>query len=203
MLLADARVADGDSALLLFMRELLVELLDPGADAGEQGSELTLETLENIEGVAVGFDRLFNSLASSTTTDGGGFRPCFFRGLLSLLCRFLDDLGGPELRLADKVVSAELGVGFLPGLGDDHLRFLIGADKDLLPVVEDVLGVCDGCRDGGANLIDEIEQAIAIDGNAAAEPRPPPGEQRLFELIDELQDIDKGFLKPVSSDAGG
>ena len=202
MLLADASVADGDSALFLFMCELLVELLDPGADAGEQSSELTLEPLKNIKGVAVGFDRLLDRLTSSTTADGGGFRPCFFRGLLSLLCRFLDDLGGSELCLADKVVSAELGVGFLPGLGDDHLRFLVGADKDLLPVVEDALGICDGCGDGSANLIDEIEEAIAIDGNAAAEPRPPPGEQRLFELIDELQDVDKGSLKPASSDVG-
>ena len=195
MLLADASVAKGDRALLLFLVELLAELLDPGADAGEQGGELTLEAPEYVEGVAVGFDRLFDRLARGAAADGGGFGPCLFRDLLGLLRSFFDDLGGTELSLADQVVSIELGVGFLPGLGDDHFHFLVGAGNDLLPVVEDVLGVCDGCGDGGANLIDEIEEAITIDGDAATEPRPPPGEQRLFELVDELQDIDGRFLR--------
>ena len=43
MLLADASIAEGDRALLLFLLEFVAELLDPGADAGEQGSELALE----------------------------------------------------------------------------------------------------------------------------------------------------------------
>ncbi len=90
-------------------------------------------------------------------------------------------------------MPAELGVGFLPGLSGDNFRFLIGAGKDLLPVVEDALSVRDGCGDGGANLIDEIEKAITIDGNTAAEPRAPGGEQRFFELIDKLQNVDDRF----------
>ena len=195
MLLADASVAEGDRALLLFLIELLAELLNPGADAGEQGSELTLEAPEYVERVAVGFDRLLDRLTRGAAADGGSFGPCLFRDLLGLLCGFFDDLGGTELSLTGQVVSIELGVGFLPGLGDDHIRFLVGAGNDLLSVVEDVLGVCDGCGDGGANSIDEIEEAITIDGDAAAKPRPPPGEQRLFELVDEIQDVDGRFLK--------
>ena len=91
-------------------------------------------------------------------------------------------------------MAAELGVGLLAGFGDDDFRLFVGEGEDLLAVPDDALRVGDFGGDGGADLVDDVEQAVAVDGAAAAEAAAAGGEQRFFELIDEWQDVDGGLL---------
>ena len=148
------------------------------------------EAAEEFEGVAVGLKRLLDRVGGGGAADGGRFRAGVFNRFARRLAGPFKDFVGALLGGDDQLVRADLHFGFLLRAVDDDLRLFAGLFKHAVALADQLLGLFQRGRRGRAQAIDRVEQLLAVDDPAAAEPRAAAGQHRVFQLVDDFEEVD-------------
>src|SRR6266545_2176198 len=145
----------------------LVEPLSTAPDRAEELVQIRLERREHLVDPVLGFQLLLAGLAAGIVDD-----------LLRLALGELDDLG--LRRLTRRLLA---------GLAEDAVALALRLGQHLLPLLDDPARLLDLLGDGGAHLVEDVVDLLAVDSHLIRKGNGLRVVDEIVQLVDEYENV--------------